>query len=60
VRFTVVDPFMPMPGVTSLSCEHPGLPDTQTTAHLETGWVAILSGLKTLLETGGPLTGPPV
>ena len=59
VRFAVVDPFMPMPGVTFLSCEHSGLPETETAAHLEIGWVAILSGLKTLLETGAPLAGPP-
>ena len=58
-RFAVFDPFMPMPGVTFLQCEHTDLPDTETAAHLEVGWVAILSGLKTLLETGAPLSGPP-
>jgi uncharacterized protein YndB with AHSA1/START domain len=59
VRFAVFDPFMPMPGVTFLSCEHSDLPDSETAAHLEVGWVAILSGLKTVLETGAPLSGPP-
>ena len=42
---------MPMPGVTILSCVHTGLPDVPAAAGLELGWVAILSGLKTLLET---------
>ena len=59
MRFAVVDPFMPSPGVTFLLCEHTGLPDTDTAAHLEIGWVAILSGLKTLLETGAPMSGRP-
>lgn len=60
VTFTVFEPFMPMPGVTFLSCVHEDLPDTEAAAHLEVGWVAILSGLKTLLETGAPLTAAPV
>jgi uncharacterized protein YndB with AHSA1/START domain len=55
VTFSLVDPFMPMPGVTFLSCVHEGLPDTDAAAHLEIGWVSILSGLKTLLETGAPM-----
>ena len=59
VTFELVDPFMPMPGVTLLSCTHRGLPDTEVTAHLELGWVTILSGLKTLLETGAPMLGAP-
>lgn len=58
VTFAVVDPFMPMPGVTFLSCVHEGLPANETARHLEIGWVSILSGLKTLLETGSPLTEP--
>lgn len=58
VTFEVFEPFMPMPGVTFLSLVHEGLPDTQDAAHLEVGWVAILSGLKTLLETGAPMAGP--
>lgn len=59
VTFSVFEPFMPMPGVTFLSCLHEDLPDTKAAAHLEVGWVAILSGLKTLLETGAPLTAAP-
>lgn len=55
VTFSVVDPFMPMPGVTFLSCVHEDLPATEAAQHLEIGWVAILSGLKTLLETGSPM-----
>ncbi|MEQ1699824.1 MAG: SRPBCC domain-containing protein [Ilumatobacteraceae bacterium] len=59
VTFELIEPFMPMPGVTFLSCTHRGLPDADVTAHLELGWVAILSGLKTLLETGAPMVGAP-
>ncbi len=59
VAFEVFEPFMPMPGVTFLSCVHTGLPDTEAAAQLEIGWVSILSGLKTLLETGQPLATPP-
>ncbi|CAN5469009.1 SRPBCC domain-containing protein [soil metagenome] len=55
VTFEIVDPFMPMPGVTFLSCRHQGLDDSEAAAHLEVGWVSILSGMKTLLETGQPL-----
>lgn len=55
VTFELVEPFMPMPGVTFLSCTHTGLPDGEVAAHLELGWVAILSGMKTLLETGSPM-----
>lgn len=58
VTFSVSEPFMPMPGVTFLSCHHEGLPDTDAARHLEIGWVSILSGLKTLLETGAPMSGP--
>lgn len=57
---TLFEPFMPMPGVTFLSLVHEGLPATETAAHLEIGWVSILSGLKTLLETDAPLVAPPV
>lgn len=60
VRFAVVDPFMPMPGVTFLPGEHSGLPETDPAAHLEIGWITILSGLTTLLETSAPLSGPQV
>lgn len=59
VEFSLFEPFMPMPGVTFLSCVHEGLPDTEAAAHLEIGWVSILSGLKTLLETGEVLSAPP-
>ena len=43
--FELFEPFMPMPGVSFLSCTHEDLPDTETAAHLEVGWVTILSGL---------------
>lgn len=43
---------MPMPDVTFLSCVHENLPATESARHLDIGWVSILSGLKTLLETG--------
>jgi len=59
VTFRIDEPFMPMPGVTFLSCVHEGLPATDAAARLEIGWVAILSGLKTLLETGAPMAGEP-
>lgn len=58
VTFRVFEPFMPMEGVSFLSCVHVGLPETGTAASLEAGWVTILSGLKTLLETGQPLAAP--
>ena len=58
VTFTIFEPFMPMPGVTFLSLVHDGLPDTPVAAHLEIGWVAILSALKTLLETNAPIFTP--
>jgi len=54
VRFSVFEPFMPMPGVNSLSIVHERLPETEAAAQLEIGWVSILSGLKTVLETGAP------
>jgi uncharacterized protein YndB with AHSA1/START domain len=57
VTFEIIDPFMPMPGVTFLRCTHRGLPGGPVTDHLELGWVSILSGLKTLLETGAPMLG---
>jgi uncharacterized protein YndB with AHSA1/START domain len=57
VVFEVIEPFMPMPGVTFLSCTHTGLPDADIAQHLQMGWVSILSGLKTVLETGAPLVG---
>ena len=57
VTFSLTAPSMPMPGVTVLTCRHDALADTPTAASLESGWVTILSGLKTLLETGAPLVG---
>lgn len=57
VTFTVGAAAMPMPGVTLLTCVHDDLPDSPVTAHLELGWVSILSGLKTLVETGAPMVG---
>lgn len=59
VTFTVGETAMPMPGVTLLTCVHEGLPDAPVTTHLELGWVSILSGLKTLVETGAPMVGVP-
>jgi uncharacterized protein YndB with AHSA1/START domain len=59
VTFGLFEPFMPMPGVSLLSMVHEGLPDTPAAAHLEVGWVAILSGLKTLLETEAPMAAAP-
>lgn len=53
--FDLAPPTMPMPGVTILTCTHEALPDTPVAAALESGWVTILSGLKTLLETGTPM-----
>ncbi len=58
VTFSIFEPFMPMPGVTFVSLVHDGLPDSPTAAHLEIGWVTILSGLKTLLETNAPIFVP--
>lgn len=59
VTFSIGATAMPMPGVTLLTCVHEGLPDSPVTMHLELGWVSILSGLKTLLETGAPMAGAP-
>ena len=55
VTFTLEDPRMPFPGITMLSLVHEGLADDPAAAGLESGWVTILSGLKTLLETGSPM-----
>jgi len=59
VTFTLDAPAMPLPGITILTCRHEGLPDTPVAAGLESGWATILSGLKTLLETGAPMVAPP-
>lgn len=60
VTFLVGHTAMPMPGVTLLTCVHEGLPDAPVTTHLELGWVSILSGLKTVVETGAPMVGAPI
>lgn len=60
VTFTLTALTMPTPGVTMLTCEHDGLPDSPAAQQLEQGWVTILSGLKTLLETGRPMVPPAV
>lgn len=59
VTVTLSDPPMPAPGVTVVSLVHEGLPATDTAAGVEIGWVLILSGLKTLLETERPLLDAP-
>jgi uncharacterized protein YndB with AHSA1/START domain len=59
VTFVIGEAAMPVPGVTLLTCIHDGLPDGPVTTHLELGWVTILSGLKTLVETGAPMVGAP-
>ena len=59
VTFALGEPAMPRPGVTVLSLLHEGLPGTEAAAGLESGWVAILSGLKTLLETDRPMVDAP-
>lgn len=59
VTFTLAEPAMPLPGITMLSCRHEGLDDSPAADGLESGWVTILSGLKTLLETGQPMVAPP-
>ena len=57
VTIELSDTVMPAPGVTLLTCIHEDLPDTPVADHLELGWVTILSGLKTHVETGSPLVG---
>ncbi len=59
VTFSLADPSMPVPGVTVLTLEHEGLPAGETASDVEAGWVLILSGLKTLLETDTPLVAAP-
>lgn len=44
------------PGLCKLTLLHEGLdPDAELTAAIKTGWSRILSGLKTVLETGSPM-----
>jgi hypothetical protein len=48
------------PGVSKLTVIHEGLDPASATSHqVEGGMPFILSGLKTLLETGEPLTPEP-
>lgn len=59
VTFSIAEPPMPTPGVTVLSLVHEGLPEGPVAADVHVGWVLILSGLKTLLETDEPMIGTP-
>lgn len=59
VTIELEPPTMPLPGVTVLTLTHHGLPESPTARNLGHGWVMILSGLKTLLETGAPLAAAP-
>lgn len=59
VRYSVTPPAMPTPGVTVLTMQHRGMPAGDTADAVAQGWVLILSGLKTLLETGEPLATLP-
>jgi uncharacterized protein YndB with AHSA1/START domain len=57
VTYELGEAAMAIPGMTALT--HEGLPDTDAARNVEKGWVLILSGLKTLLETGHPLVSAP-
>ncbi len=59
VSFSLGAPPMPTPGVTVLTLLREGLPATDAAAGIEIGWVLILSGLKTLLETDAPMADAP-
>jgi uncharacterized protein YndB with AHSA1/START domain len=59
VTYSLAAPHMPSPGVTVLTMNHRGMPDGATADNVELGWVLILSGLKTLVETGAPLVALP-
>lgn len=59
VRYSLAAPMMPIAGVTVLTMQHLGMPAGDTADAVGKGWVLILSGLKTLLETGAPLATPP-
>lgn len=59
VTYELGDTAMAVPGLTALTLTHDGLPDTASARNVEKGWVLILSGLKTLLETGRPLVPAP-
>lgn len=55
VTYELGETAMAVPGLTALTLTHDGLPETESARNVEMGWVLILSGLKTLLETGTPL-----
>jgi uncharacterized protein YndB with AHSA1/START domain len=59
VTYELDETAMAVPGLTALTLTHEGLPDGDTARNVEKGWVLILSGLKTLLETGRPLVPAP-
>jgi uncharacterized protein YndB with AHSA1/START domain len=59
VRYDLTAPAMPLPGITVLTMTHTGMPAGDTAQNVANGWVLIMSGLKTLLETGEPLATPP-
>lgn len=59
VTYELGETAMAVPGLTALTLTHDGLPDTDSARNVEKGWVLILSGLKTLLETGRPLVPAP-
>jgi uncharacterized protein YndB with AHSA1/START domain len=58
ITLTDTDPPAGGPGITLVSLVHEGM-DGAAASSTEGGWVTILSGLKTLLETGTPLAAPP-
>ena len=59
VTYELGDAAMSIPGLTQVTLVHEGLPDTDPARDVERGWVLILSGLKTLLETGRSLVPVP-
>ncbi|AZC13261.1 SRPBCC domain-containing protein [Microbacterium sp. ABRD28] len=59
VTYVLSDTAMAVPGLTQLTLTHDGLPESTTAEDIERGWVLILSGLKTLLETSAPLVPAP-
>ncbi|WP_322411253.1 SRPBCC domain-containing protein [Microbacterium invictum] len=59
VTYVLSDTAMSIPGLTQLTLIHEGLPEGPTSENIERGWVLILSGLKTLLETSAPLVPAP-
>lgn len=59
VTYELGETAMAVPGLTALTLTHEGLPDSEAARNVEKGWVLILSGLKTLLETGSALVPAP-